>query len=51
MTLERVGSRQVLVHHGVGERKQTPFPARLEFTSDGLGVLMPTQDDRDVRPV
>ena len=39
------------MHHGVGERKQTPFPARLEFTSDGLGVLTPTQDDRDVMPV
>lgn len=47
VTLEAVKAKQVLVHHGVGERRDCPFPARLEFDTRGVGMLVPTRPELD----
>ena len=50
VTLDVVGSRQVLVHHGVGERCQLPFQAKLEFTSEGVGFVNAVDPGDNVEP-
>ena len=50
VTLESVGPRQVLVHHGVGERYHLPFLAQLVFR-DGLGILVPTANENGLQPM
>ena len=49
IALEMAGGHQVIVHHGVGERRRTPFDARLIFL-DGVGLLVPLAEDARVEP-
>lgn len=51
VTLDTVRAKQVLVHHGVGERRDCPFPARLDFDPDGIGMLVPTGSVADCKPI